>query len=378
MLWGGSEALWYATALHAIQQNDEIFVSVSKWDEVPHQIKLLQQKGIAVHFRKRTHDKYSFSERMLRIIQNRVPSLKQDYQSIVAFKPDMVFISQAESFDFALYHKRLYNLLMLNKISYSIVCHSIVQQYSYIPPKEIYPGAIEVFQNAKQVFFVSKRQWQLTERRLVRRLTNAQFTWNPLNLKPPQHPLPWIKGDIFQMAIVGSFFGHKGQDTAFEVLSEAQWKQRKWNLNIYGNGEGDKYLKDLAVFYGIQNQVIFHGHVSDIIKIWQQNHILLIPSAQEGLPISLTEAMACGRPAIVTDVGDNTELINEDETGFIAAAPTTASFSKAMEKAWQKNDTWEQMGLNSFDLISMRLNKTPEINLYDTLKNLAKKNAKEI
>ena len=41
-------------------------------------------------------------------------------------------------------------------------------------------------------------------------------------------------------------------------------------------------------------------------------------SAAEGKPLALTEAMVCGRPAVVTDVGGNAELIEDGITGFVA------------------------------------------------------------
>lgn len=364
--WGGSEVLWHTAAMHALEQGDQVFVSVFKWDKVHDQIKLLQEKGATIYFKKRRHDKHSIFEKVIRYIKVRKPSLNRDYQSIIKFKPETVFISQGENFDLAWDHKHLYALLMRHNIPYALICHSHIQ-YSWLPPKEIYPGAVEMFKNAKHVFFVSKRQWQLTERRLASKLDNGQIIWNPVNLDLPQNALPWKEDEVVQMAVVGSFLDNKGQDTALEVFSELQWKQRTWRLNFYGDGEGEKYLKDLAVYYGIEDKVIFHGHVKDIKQIWKDNHILLIPSSREGLPISLVEAMACARPTIATDVGGITELITENETGFIAASPTTGSFSEAMERGWLKRNDWKEMGLKSFQLINMKFERRPEVKLYKAL-----------
>jgi glycosyltransferase involved in cell wall biosynthesis len=369
MPWGGSEVLWNATALHALEQGDQVFVSVYKWKNLHQKIKLLIEKGAEVHFRRSLHEKVGRIEKLIRFVTNRRDFLKKDYQTIVDFKPDVVFISLGEIFEFAFEHKRLYNLLIEHNIPYSFVCHSNVQQYSYIPPKEIYPGAVDIFKNAKNVYFVSKRQWKLTERRLACKLQNAQLTWNPLNLIAPTRPLSWSDDSVIHMALVGAFVGYKGHDTAMEVLSATQWKERKWKLNLYGSGSGEKYLKDLAGFFDIQDRIEFHGHVIDVTGIWKQNHILLIPSAGEGLPISLVEAMACGRPSVVTDVGGNTELIVENETGFVSAAPTTESFSEAMERAWLSQTKWLQMGLKSFEVINKKLDKKPERSLYQKLKS---------
>jgi glycosyltransferase involved in cell wall biosynthesis len=244
-----------------------------------------------------------------------------------------------------------------------------MQQYSFIPPKQIYPEAVEVFKKAEHIFFVARRQWHLTERRLLCKFTNAHFTWNPLNLEIPKASLTWPNVSPVQMALVGAFLGHKGQDTALEVLSSSKWKDRDWQLNIYGSGEGEEYLQHLAALYGLQDKVFFHGHVKDIKQVWLQNHILLIPSSQEGLPISLVEAMACARPAVVTDVGGNTELITEDETGFVAVSPSTECYTRAMEKAWMQRSEWEQMGLRCFQQIAKSIDTKPEATLYEMLKS---------
>jgi glycosyltransferase involved in cell wall biosynthesis len=366
--WGGSEALWYSIALHALQQGDEVFVSVYKWGKPHKKLKYLAKMGALIHYRKRFNEDIDWYEKIKRFIQHRIPRLNNDYQSIINFKPDCIFISQGDTFDLAIHHRPLYRLLTKHSIPYSLVCHSH-SQYSFIPPSSIFPDAQDIFKLAHQVYFVSRRQWQLTERRLVSKVANGQITWNPLNLQIPDQCLPWIEDEFIQMAIVGSLEGSKGQDTAFEVLSAPQWQQRKWMLNIYGEGEGKTYLEELAMFYSISENVVFHGYVDDIKKIWQSNHILLLPSAGEGMPISLVEAMACGRPAVVTDVGGNNELIVENQTGYVAASPSTNSFADAMEKAWLSQNTWRELGNKSFEKINLILELSPELKIYESLKN---------
>jgi glycosyltransferase involved in cell wall biosynthesis len=366
--WGGSEALWYSIALHALQQGDEVFVSVYDWGKPHKKLEYLQQKGAVIHYRKRYNAEAGTFGKIIRFIQHRKPSLNKDYQSLINFKPECIFISQGDSFDLAIHHRPLFTLIAKHAIPFSFVCHSH-SQFSLIPPVSIFPGAKEIFNLAQQVYFVSKRQWQLTERRLVSKVANGQFTWNPINMEMPDQSLAWIEDNFIQMAIVGSLDGSKGQDTAFEVLSKSQWKQRNWKLNIYGKGEGENYLHKLADFYNISDNVFFHGYVDDIKNIWQTNQILLLPSAGEGMPISLVEAMACGRPAVVTDVGGNTELIVENQTGFVAASPSTDCFAYAMEKAWNSQNTWQKLGLNSFEKINSILDLQPEIKIYESLKN---------
>ena len=65
--------------------------------------------------------------------------------------------------------------------------------------------------------------------------------------------------------------------------------------------------------------------------------------------MTLMEAMLCGRPAIVTDVGGNAEWIKEGHNGFIAPAATPLSFGDAMERAWAAKERGRELGNRAHD-----------------------------
>jgi len=72
--------------------------------------------------------------------------------------------------------------------------------------------------------------------------------------------------------------------------------------------------------------------------------MLVLPSRYEGLPLALVEAMWCGRPALVTDVGGNAELCLDGKTGFVAEAPVVSSVARALERAWSERHDWFRLG----------------------------------
>ena len=81
------------------------------------------------------------------------------------------------------------------------------------------------------------------------------------------------------------------------------------------------------------------GHVSDIAGFWAQAHIAVLPSRREGLPKSLLEAAACGRPLIATDVpgcrevarpGVNALLVPVDDDAALADAIAALALDPAM------------------------------------------------
>jgi glycosyltransferase involved in cell wall biosynthesis len=369
--WGGSEVLWEALAKHALEKGDDVLVSVYKWETEHPNITALKSKGATISYREKFNSNAGLAEKIIRSIKVRKPSLNKDYSSIIDFKPDHVFISQGDNFDLALHHRALYTLLRAGNVPYSFVCHSHAQ-YGAIPPKEIYPDGKAVFTDAKAVYFVSQKQRQLTERKLLTALSNAFITFNPLAIGEMEKPLDFPIGNTVTFAAVGAITGGKGQDTLLNVLAAPQWKNRNWQLNVYGAGEGLQYMRDLAVFYGIDQQVVFHGHVSNVQAIWEINQVLIIPSAAEGLPISLVEAMMCGRCCVATDVGGIDELIEEGITGFIAQAPSVKYLSEAMERAWENKQQWSSMGVMCGSLIRQKNIEIPELLIYKEIEDCNK------
>ena len=81
------------------------------------------------------------------------------------------------------------------------------------------------------------------------------------------------------------------------------------------------------------------GHIADIGNFWAKAHIAVLPSRREGLPKSLLEAAACGRPIVATDVpgcrevarpGVNALLVPVDDDAALADAIATLAQDTAL------------------------------------------------
>jgi glycosyltransferase involved in cell wall biosynthesis len=62
------------------------------------------------------------------------------------------------------------------------------------------------------------------------------------------------------------------------------------------------------------------------------------------MPIAIMEAMFCGRPCVVTDVGDNARLIQHGVTGYLAAGDRPQALAAALEAAWSDRAGWRAAG----------------------------------
>ncbi|MEJ2625788.1 MAG: glycosyltransferase family 4 protein [Pseudolabrys sp.] len=72
------------------------------------------------------------------------------------------------------------------------------------------------------------------------------------------------------------------------------------------------------------------GHVSDIAGFWAKAHIAVLPSRREGLPKSLLEAAACGRPIVATDVPGCREVARQGANALLVPVNDDAALANAI------------------------------------------------
>ena len=112
---------------------------------------------------------------------------------------------------------------------------------------------------------------------------------------------------------------------------------------LYGDGNMRRGLEWLAQKLGLGDRIVFAG-IAPVEEIWAANHVLVMPSRYEGLPLAMVEAMLCGRPVVATDVAGHAEIVEEGVTGFLADAPTASSLAAALERFWARRQEAEEIG----------------------------------
>lgn len=96
-------------------------------------------------------------------------------------------------------------------------------------------------------------------------------------------------------------------------------------LMILGTGPEEVHLRKIAT-----DGVIFCGQVDDVAPYLQCSDLFVLPSATEGLSNALLEAMACGVPAIATDVGGASDVIDHKKNGWLISSENLDELRLAM------------------------------------------------
>lgn len=109
-----------------------------------------------------------------------------------------------------------------------------------------------------------------------------------------------------------------------------------WTLELYGDGPDRAMLERLAAELSISDRVTFHGFVMDRARVRQALRtcsVFALPSAFEGLPMSLLEAMASGAAVVGTQIPSIAEVITDDVDGLLVPVGAPEELARAIEQA---------------------------------------------
>lgn len=172
--------------------------------------------------------------------------------------------------------------------------------------------------------------------------TNTELITNTNVNKDKKKEEIGIPQDATVLLIVGEFIKRKNHETAIRAFASANMKNTI--LLLCGQGPLEKRLKELVDRLHITDKVIFMGYRNDIDEIVNIADIFVFPTYQEGLPISVIEAMAAGLPVICSDIRGNNDLIKEGKGGHLYQPTDIAGFQTAMIELVNSKDLREQMG----------------------------------
>ena len=131
--------------------------------------------------------------------------------------------------------------------------------------------------------------------------------------------------DDFILLSAGRLDSNKNNETIIKGLSMCNDSRIK--LVICGDGDEKEMLFSLAKRLGIENQVYFLGNRNDMNELYQVMDVFVLASFREGLSRSIMEAMASGKPCIVSNIRGNVDLIAEGKGGYLFNPNDSMEFS---------------------------------------------------
>jgi glycosyltransferase involved in cell wall biosynthesis len=145
-------------------------------------------------------------------------------------------------------------------------------------------------------------------------------------------PLPEPNEPI-TIGFAGRLLVDKGIRSLVAAHSLLRQQGHEFNLVIAGNPDPANPASiplDEIEQWARRPGITWLGHIDHIESLWQRCHLAVLPSHREGLPGSLMEAAACGRPLIATDVPGCREIVLNDQTGLLVPVDDPAALAQAI------------------------------------------------
>jgi glycosyltransferase involved in cell wall biosynthesis len=176
---------------------------------------------------------------------------------------------------------------------------------------------------------------------------------NIVGFRPLQETDKQAVNNKVTLLFLGRIGERKGIYDLLEVIAgEADFFRRHCQLLVGGDGEVNT-LKKLIDQYKISDIVDYLGFVSGDQKkdILKSSDIYLLPSYNEGLPISILEALSYAKPIISTKVGGIPEIVCHGENGYLISPGDQPAMFQCLKELIQNPADRENMGRKSYEIV---------------------------
>lgn len=136
-------------------------------------------------------------------------------------------------------------------------------------------------------------------------------------------------GDYLIISI-GELTNRKNHKVVLDALKKINNSQIKYI--ICGRGPLRETLLDYIHHSGLDGQVFLLGYRRDICELCKGSDLFVFPSRQEGLPVALMEAMACGLPIICSAIRGNTDLLEDEKGGYLTGVEDVERIAEKIEE----------------------------------------------
>lgn len=151
--------------------------------------------------------------------------------------------------------------------------------------------------------------------------------------------------DEFVILTVAEFIKRKNYNTMLKTI--AQLKNENIKFLICGTGRDKKEIESLIEKLQIQDKVQLLGYRKDINSIMNASDIFFLPSHQEGLTLSIIEALNFGLPVVTSDVRGNRDLIDNGVNGFVCNANDYLALADCIKKLMRDPELMKTISNNN-------------------------------
>lgn len=163
----------------------------------------------------------------------------------------------------------------------------------------------------------------------------------------------------------------KGTILVIEALKTLKDRGRIFYFDIVGDGSYLNTLRDLVNDLGLNDQVVFYGKLNhlEVLSVLQKSNFFVYPTASEGFPKVVLEAMSQGLVILTTGVSVLGDLINESQAGVLLNERSSEEIIKQIDRLFLDKERLSKMSSNA---VSYSKQYTLEVWIDEISKHLEK------
>lgn len=149
------------------------------------------------------------------------------------------------------------------------------------------------------------------------------------------------------LILVGRLSSVKRVDTLLRAVGAMQAERPGASAIVVGDGPDRPTLEALAADLGITPYVTFAGWQNDVAHWLRRARIFTLTSDSEGLSQAMVQAMLCGLPVVVSNVGDLSDLVQNSENGFLVNDRRPEQFAACFSEILADPHRWTAMSASA-------------------------------
>jgi glycosyltransferase involved in cell wall biosynthesis len=150
---------------------------------------------------------------------------------------------------------------------------------------------------------------------------------------------------------VGRLIGDKGLEYFIQSIPLILKKQAGVQFLIIGEGERKAGLMKLAKEMKVSQNTFFIGERADIVPHLELMNIFVLSSLNEGMPISILEALSLAKPVVATRVGGVPELIEDGVNGLLIESRSPSALASAVTLLLNDKALASRLGLKGREVV---------------------------